>query len=111
MITLSPEPTEDVVETLVLTSLALVITIGATTLQSNISLHHAMVAISLLTVLMLPLHFVEHWRVRSPGIFLAQQLRFILYGAFQIWTTANLACFGSHPELNHWYVELYFPAG
>ncbi|KAK0740594.1 hypothetical protein B0T18DRAFT_393378 [Schizothecium vesticola] len=72
--------------TLVLTSLAL------------LSLHHATVSLTVLTVVMLPLHFVESWRIESPGLFVAQQLRLGTYSAMQIWLALQAPCFGSSPE-------------
>lgn len=86
--------------TLVLTSLALVASIAIFSIQSELSLHHATVSLTLLTVVMLPLHFVESWRIESPGLFVAQQLRLGTYSAMQIWLAVQAPCFGSTPECN-----------
>lgn len=86
--------------TLVLTSLALVASIAIFSIQSELSLHHATVSLTLLTVVMLPLHFVESWRIESPGLFVAQQLRLATYSAMQIWLAVKAPCFGSTPECN-----------
>ena len=86
--------------TLVLTSLALVETIAVFSFKSELSLHHAMVSLSLLTVVMLPLHFIESWRIKSPGLFVAQQVRLGTYAAMQLWLALQAPCFGSNPECN-----------
>lgn len=97
---LSSESSNALRGTLVLTSLALVGSIAVFSLKAELSLHHAMVSVSLLTVSMLPLHFVESWRVTSPSLFIAQQLRLGIYTALQLWLVFKTACLGSHPECN-----------
>ena len=86
--------------TLVLTSLALVSSVAIFSLQVELSLPHAMVSLSLLTVVMLPLHFIESRRITSPGLFVAQQLRFGIYTAMEVWLVVKTPCLGSHPECN-----------
>ncbi|KAK1832791.1 hypothetical protein QBC39DRAFT_256134 [Podospora conica] len=86
--------------TLVLTSLALVETVALFSLKTELSLQHAAVSLSLLTVVMLPLHFVESWRIDSPGLFVAQQVRLATYSAMQLWLAIQAPCFGSSPECN-----------
>ncbi len=49
---------------------------------------------------MLPLHFVESWRIPSAGLFVAQQLRLGIYTALQLWLVVKTSCLGSHPECN-----------
>lgn len=86
--------------TLSLTSLALVSTIAFFSLKAELSLHHAMASITLLSITMLPLHLVESWRITSPGLFIAQQLRLGIYAATQLWLVIKTPCLGSHPECN-----------
>lgn len=66
----------------------------------QLSLHHATLAISLLNITMLPTHVLESWRVRSPGIFLAQQLRLIMYFGIWLWIVFQMPCLGSESQCN-----------
>jgi hypothetical protein len=85
---------------LILTSLATIITIAIFSSRTQLSLHHATVAISLLTITILPTHVLESWRVRSPGIFLAQQLRLVIYFGIRLWIAFQMPCLGSDPQCN-----------
>ena len=49
---------------------------------------------------MLPIHVVEQGRTPLPGLFLAQQIRFFIYLALQLWLVLKTPCLGSHPECN-----------
>ena len=67
--------------TLVLTSLALIAAIAIFSIKTELSLHHATISLTLMTVVMLLLYFVESWWIESPGLFVAQQLRLGTYSA------------------------------
>ncbi|KAF5246878.1 hypothetical protein FAUST_1063 [Fusarium austroamericanum] len=85
---------------LVLTSLATIITLGIFSIQTKLSLHHSVVASSLLTITILPTHILESWRVRSPGIFVAQQVRLAIYCAYAWWLILEMPCMGAEPQCN-----------
>lgn len=69
-------------------------------MQNTLSLHHAVVGTSLLSLTMMPLAVLNFGRVRSPGVFLAQQIRRGLYGGAQLWITWTMPCFGTEPQCN-----------
>lgn len=86
--------------TLVITSLAIVITIAIFLWQGALSLHHATVASALLTITLAPMYVMESWRVDSPGLFMAQQVRLIMYVAVKLYLTIHMPCLGNHPQCN-----------
>jgi hypothetical protein len=85
---------------LILTSLATVLTLGIFSLRTELSLHHSVVASSLLTITIVPAHILESWRVRSPGIFVAQQIRLAIYCAYGWWLVLQMPCMGAEPQCN-----------
>jgi len=86
--------------TIVITSLAIVATASIYGLRGQLSLHHAVVVEALLKLVMLPMHLVEPWRVRSPVLFFAQQIRFGAYIALSLWLSIKTPCLGSDPQCN-----------
>jgi hypothetical protein len=85
---------------LILTSLATVLTLGIFSLRTELSLHHSVVASSLLTITIVPAHILESWRVRSPGLFVAQQIRLAIYCAYGWWLVLQMPCMGAEPQCN-----------
>ena len=96
----SSHDTSGVRTTIVITSLALVGTSIILNIENTLSLNHAMVVYDLLTMTILPMHFVEPWRVRSPGLYAAQQCRFLLWCALSFWLWTKTPCLGNTPECN-----------
>lgn len=96
----NPDRKGSTYSTLVITSLAMVITIATYLWQGGLSLHHATIASRLLTVTLLPMHIVESWRVDSPGLFVAQQVRLIMYLAVGFFLVTHMPCLGSDPRCN-----------
>ena len=86
--------------TIVITSLALIGTAAILAMQNSLSLHHAMVVTDLAQITMLPMHLVEPWRVRSPGLYAAQQARFLSWSGMFFWLWTKTPCLGSTPECN-----------
>lgn len=100
LLAFSTEDTAGVRGTIVVTSLALVATTCVFALQGQLSLHHAMIVKDLLSLTLLPMHVVESWRVHSPGLFAAQQVRFVMYIALSLWLAVKAPCLGTSPECN-----------
>lgn len=59
-----------------------------------------MIVTSLLSLDIFPLHFIESWRVQSPGLFVAQQVRLFVYLALEFWLLLKTPCLGSQPQCN-----------
>lgn len=70
------------------------------TWQGKLSLAHAIVVVSLGTVAILPLHYVEPWMVTNPALFFGQQLRLSLYMFMSVFLFLKAPCFGSDPQCN-----------
>lgn len=96
----SSDRTSSTYRTLVITSLAMVITTAIYLWQGALSLHHATVASGLLTVTLLPMHVLEPWRVDSPGVFIAQQVRLFIYLAVKFYMVTHMPCLGSDRQCN-----------
>ena len=85
---------------IILNSLGIVSTTAIFALKVKLSLNHAQIIVSLLTIIMLPHHIVQHGRTTSPAWYLCQQIRFFIYGILQFWLTLKTPCLGNHPECN-----------
>ena len=96
----SSKDTAGIRATIVVTSLALVTTTAVYAMRSELSLHHAVIVQSLLTLVLLPMHIVEPWRVDSPALFFAQQIRFGAYLALSFWLNVKTPCLGSTSQCN-----------
>lgn len=96
----SSEDTVNVRATIIVSSLTLVATTSIYALRGQLSLHHAVIVKALLTLILLPMHIVEPWRVRSPALFFAQQIRFGAYVALSLWLSIKTPCLGSDPQCN-----------
>ncbi|KAL4905801.1 hypothetical protein BDW74DRAFT_177503 [Aspergillus multicolor] len=96
----NPGRTSSTYGTLVITSLAVVVTAAIFLWQGALSLHHATIALQLLTITLLPMYILESWRVRSPGIFIAQQVRLFLWWGVSFYVALYMPCFGDNPQCN-----------
>ena len=94
--------------TIVLNSLGIVATAAIFSLQRSMSLNHATIALSLMSITMLPLHLVESWQSRSPSLYLLQQIRLFVYAALQLWLNLKTPCLGSHPSCNNCTQTVWF---
>lgn len=86
--------------TLVITSFGITTTAAVFAIRGSLSLSHAMVVVALLTQSLFLVQLIEPWIVRSPSLFLAQQVRFPIYIALAIWLAVKTPCLGSDSQCN-----------
>ena len=96
----SSDDTKNVRATIAITSLTIAISTGVFAPLEKLSFEHVAMISSLLTVSICPMHLNEPWRVQSPGLFTAQQIRLFSYGALQLWLVLKATCLGSEPQCN-----------
>lgn len=85
---------------LVITSLAVACSLVGVIWKGFLNLAHAWVARSLMTVMMLPPWIISSARPRDPALFLALQVRFMMFSIFILWMTIRCSCAGHDPACN-----------
>ncbi|ORX95706.1 hypothetical protein BCR34DRAFT_194029 [Clohesyomyces aquaticus] len=100
LIGFSSKDTTAVRAVIVTTSLTLALAGGIYGILGKLSLHHGVIVQALLAVVMVPIHIVEPWRIKSPVLYAAQQLRFGAFMALSLWLLIKTPCLGADPQCN-----------
>lgn len=86
--------------TLILTSLITVMTMSISLLRGTLSLSYSEAASTLLSITIFPMQILESQRIRSPGLFVAQQGQLWVQRITYLWINIHMPCLGIDHECN-----------
>ncbi|KAI5810447.1 hypothetical protein BZA77DRAFT_378153 [Pyronema omphalodes] len=86
--------------TLSISSLALVTSCLVMMIRGQLSLPDATVAAKLFDLTVTPFFIVEPWHSRTPGLFVANALRSLVYITINLWLNLQSPCFGNKAQQN-----------